>query len=411
MKNSLKVTLALIITGVFGIALLASNSASAGFFQDFFSKFTPQQTEEQIAEEEVPEYSPFIEYENAVISAVEAASESVVSIVITKDLPIIERCAYDPFGNLPPEFRQFFGGGGGFTQPCDTGKTEEKEVGGGSGFVISADGMILTNKHVISDEDANYTVLTNDGEKYDAEVLARDPIQDIAIIKIESPAGGLQVAKLGDSDSIRLGQTAIAIGNALAEFRNTVSVGVISGLARNITARGGDSVEKIEDLIQTDAAINPGNSGGPLLNLRGEVIGINTAVAENAQGIGFAIPINYAKRAIESVKTLGRIAVPYIGVRYLAITPEVAESQDLPVEHGALVRGGSDGPAIVADSPAAKAGLLVEDIILEINGQKIDKDQSLISLVQKYNVGETVTLTILRAGETLEIQVTLGERP
>ncbi|OGY59074.1 MAG: hypothetical protein A3B23_01435, partial [Candidatus Colwellbacteria bacterium RIFCSPLOWO2_01_FULL_48_10] len=330
MKNSLKIMGAGFIGGLLAIFVASSTgSVSAAFFQDFLNKFIPGQSEERIEATNIEQqlYAPAMDYENAVIKAVEKASESVVSIVISKDLPVIEKCAYDPFGDLPPGFGDLFGGFGQFYKQCDNGATEKREVGGGSGFIVSADGMILTNKHVVKDEKAEYTVLTNDGTKYKATVLARDPVQDLAIIKINKT--GLTAAKLGDSGSVRLGQTAIAIGNALAEFRNTVSVGVVSGLARTITAQGSDFVEKIDDLIQTDAAINPGNSGGPLLNLRGEVIGINVAVASNAQGIGFAIPINRAKRDIESVKNGGKIVTPYIGVRYLAVTPEMAEKQKL----------------------------------------------------------------------------------
>ncbi len=237
-------------------------------------------------------------YESQIIDAVKTASPAVVAITISKNVPIIERCPYNPFSNLPPEFQQFFGQNLQFYQPCQKG-TKLQEVGGGSGFIISADGLILTNKHVVQDPAAEYTVFTNDGKKYSAKVLARDPNIDIAVIKIS--ASNLPTIKLGDSDLIQVGQTAIAIGNALGEFRNTVNVGVVSGLSRNITASGGGGfVETIYDVIQTDASINPGNSGGPLLNSRGEVMGINTAIAQNAQSIGFAIPINQVKEIISN---------------------------------------------------------------------------------------------------------------
>lgn len=234
-------------------------------------------------------------YEAQVINAVKTASPAVVAITISKYVPIIEQCPYNPFSDLPPEFQQFFGQNLQFYQPCQKG-TKLQEVGGGSGFIISSDGLILTNKHVVADTAAQYTVFTNDGKKYSAKVLARDSNIDIAVIKID--AANLPQIKLGDSDTILVGQTAIAIGNALGEFRNTVNVGVVSGLSRDITASGGGLMERIYNVIQTDASINPGNSGGPLLNLRGEVIGINTAIAQNAQSIGFAIPINQAKKII-----------------------------------------------------------------------------------------------------------------
>src|SRR3989344_3634091 len=262
---------------------------------------------QEIQKQEVPLYKSAFDYEEAVVKAVEIASPAVVSIVISKDVPIIENCPSNPFSDLPSEFQDFFGSPGGgfqFYQPCQKG-IEKKEIGGGSGFIISSGGLILTNKHVASDKKASYTVLTNDGNKYDAEILAQDSVMDLAVVKIK--ASNLPVLKLGNSDSVKLGQTAIAIGNALGEFRNTVSVGVISGLARTITASGGGQTETIEGVLQTDAAINQGNSGGPLLNLKGEVIGVNTAMVSGAQNIGFAIPINKAKRAIESVKKSGRI--------------------------------------------------------------------------------------------------------
>ncbi len=243
-----------------------------------------------------------ISYETQIVKAVKTASPAVVAVTISKNVPIIEQCPYNPFSNLPPEFQQFFGPNVQFYQPCQKG-TKLQEVGGGSGFIISGDGVILTNKHVVADTAAEYTVFTNDGKKYSAKVLTRDPDIDIAVIKIN--ASNLPTIKLGDSDSIQVGQTAIAIGNALGEFRNTVNVGIVSGLSRNITASGGNGlIEKIYNVIQTDASINPGNSGGPLLNLRGEIIGINTAIAQNAQSIGFAIPVNQVKKIVSNILNL-----------------------------------------------------------------------------------------------------------
>ncbi len=238
-----------------------------------------------------------VDYEAQVINAVKAASPAVVAITVSKNVPIIEQCPFNPFPDLPPEFQQFFGQNLQFYRPCQKG-TKLQEVGGGSGFIISQDGLIITNKHVVQDEAAQYTVFTNDGKKYSAEVLARDPNIDIAVIKID--ALDLPTVKLGDSDSIQVGQTAIAIGNALGEFRNTVNVGVVSGLSRDITASGGGLTETIYNVIQTDASINRGNSGGPLLNLKGKVIGINTAIAQNAQSISFAIPVNQIKGIISA---------------------------------------------------------------------------------------------------------------
>src|SRR3989344_4341205 len=361
----------------------------------------------QLKETKEP-YSPTIDYEQAVVKAVESASPAVISIIISKDLQVIEQCPYNPFSDLSPDIQQLFGQQFEFSQPCQKG-TKKQEVGGGSGFIISSDGLIVTNKHVIFDEKAEYTVLTNEGKKYNAKVLARDPNKDLAVIKIS--ASNLPVVHLGDSSSLKLGQTAIAIGNALGEFRNTVSVGVISGLARSIVASGGGLSEKIEGLIQTDAAINQGNSGGPLLNLKGEVVGINVAMVSGAQNIGFAVPINQVKKAIESVEKVGRIITPYLGVRYLIITAESAKKEKLPVENGALVRGSSDGPAVMPNSPAEKSGVRAEDIILKMSGTRIDGDHTLAGLVAQYNVGDTVTLPVRRNGTELTLEVVLAKRP
>ncbi len=360
-------------------------------------------------------YQPVADYESAVIQAVELASPSVVSVVVSKDLPVIEQCPYtvNPFSDLPPDIQQFFGNDLGPQQyyaPCQKG-TANQEVGGGSGFIISSDGLILTNKHVVADTSADYTVLTNDGQKHPATVVARDPVKDLAVLRIQ--ASGLPVVTLGDSSGLKLGQTSIAIGNALGEFRNTVSVGVISGLARTITASGdnGAGTETLSDVIQTDAAINPGNSGGPLLNLRGEVIGINTAIVSGAQNLGFAIPINAAKQAIASVKASGKIQTPYIGVRYLPVDDTLSQQEKLPVNYGALLRGNQDGPAVVKGSPAAQAGLQAEDIILEVDGTKVDSTNSLVDLIGKYNVGDTVTLKVQRGTSVLTVSVKLTDRP
>ena len=219
------------------------------------------------------------------------------------------------------------------------------------------------------------------------------------------------MVRLGDSNQVKLGQTAIAIGNALGEFRNTVSVGVVSGLSRDITASGGGIIERVEGLIQTDAAINQGNSGGPLLNLKGEVIGINVAMVSGAQNIGFAVPINQVKKAIESVEKVGRIITPYLGVRYLIITPELAKKEKLSVENGVLIRGNEDGLGVIPNSPAAKAGILAEDIIIKFNNEKITAENSLSKLIQKYNAGDTVTLKILRNKNEIEVKIKLEERP
>ena len=353
------------------------------------------------------QYIPQTTQEQKIIDAVKKASPSVVSIVITKDVPILEQYFANPFGD-------FFGPNSPFQLQVPQIRqkgTEKKEVGGGSGFIVSQDGIVLTNKHVVLDKEAEYTVFTNDGKSYPAKVLAKDPVQDMALLKIEQEKPFAPL-RLGDSSSIQIGQTVIAIGNALGEFRNTVSTGVVSGLGRTITASGGENFqETIEGVIQTDAAINPGNSGGPLLNLAGQVIGMNTATVLQAQSIGFAIPINRAKRDIEQIKTKGKIVYPFLGVRYALVTEKLKQSKKLSVEYGAFVFAGSNGEAAVsAGSPAQKAGIKEGDVILTINGEKITLDNSLAEVTQKYNPGDTITLKVMRGKKELVFTIVLGER-
>jgi len=322
------------------------------------------------------EYTPQTTQEQKIIRIVQEVSPSVVSIVVTKDT---------------------------FSQ--------KKKVGSGTGFIISSDGMILTNKHVVLDKQAEYAVLTNNGESFPAKVLARDPVKDLAVIKIEN-GNKLKPLKLGNSDNLQIGQTVIAIGNALGEFQNTVSVGVVSGLKRTVTASGSGITEVLENLIQSDAAINKGNSGGPLLNLKGEVIGVNVAMSQGAENIGFAIPINEAKKDIEQVKTLGKIIYPFLGVRYVLITRDLKEQNNLPVDYGALIVHGDapDEPAIIPDSAAEKAELQEGDIILEFNYERITLENSLAKIIQKYQPGDKVILKILRKGKKKNVTVILGQR-
>ncbi|MDP2709288.1 MAG: trypsin-like peptidase domain-containing protein [bacterium] len=357
-----------------------------------------------------------INEESAVIAAAEKVSPAVVSIIITRDLPNIRGFDSDQFGS--DFFRRFFGDAfpdlfrseppdGG---ESDQGGTTRQEIGGGTGFIVSADGYIVTNKHVIADSSADYTVLMNDGSRHAAKVLAQDPLNDLAVLKIE--AGNLPTVELGDSLNLKVGQTVIAIGNALGEFRNTVSTGVISGLARSITAAGGRfGSEQLTNVIQTDASINPGNSGGPLLNIAGQVIGINTAIVQGAQNIGFAIPINEVKNSITSVKQTGRIVRPWLGVRYTLINQAMADANNLSVNYGALIVRGQNQTdlAVIPGSPADKAGLQENDIILEINGQKIDEQNPLANLVAKLKPGDEITLKVLHQGEEKTLKVRLEE--
>lgn len=357
-----------------------------------------------------PQEREIVSQEEAIIKVVKEVSPSVVSIIVSKDLPIFEEYYLEPF----KEFEEFFGEPFEFKVPQYRQKgTEKREIGGGTGFVVSEEGLILTNKHVVADTTADYTVFANDGRKFEAKVLARDPGQDLAILKIEAEEK-FPVVKLGNSDNLQIGQTVIAIGNVLGEFRNSVSVGVISGLGRKITASGGGFYETIEGVIQTDAAINWGNSGGPLLDLKSQVIGINTALVLGAENIGFAIPINKAEKDIKQVKEIGKIVYPFLGIYYTLITEELKEQYDLPVDYGTWIGrdrfGGKTEVAIFSDSAAEKVGLQRDDIILEFNGEKITLENSLAKIIMKYDPGDEVILKILRNGQEKTISVILGEK-
>lgn len=347
--------------------------------------------------------------ESAVIDVVKKTNPAVVSIVITQDVPVIERYYQQipgsPFGNFFSPFQ--------FQMPqLRQNGTQKQEVGGGSGFIVSADGLIITNRHVVSQQNAEYTVFRNDGTKYTAKIIARDPLNDIAVLKID--VKNLPFLEFGSSDNLQIGQSVVAIGNALGEFRNTVSVGVISGLSRSITAGDvGGAPEQLDNVIQTDAAINPGNSGGPLLNLDGKVVGVNVAIAQGSENVGFALPANVAKSVAESVQKTGRIVRPYLGVRYTVVTPELKGRNNLPVDYGAFVTRG-DQPtdvAVLPNSPAAKAGIQEDDIILEVDDKKIDDHTSLSAYIAQKNVGDHIRLKVWSKGVTKDVNVTLQEIP
>jgi len=320
-----------------------------------------------------------VQEDSAVIDAVTKISPSVVSILTTTNV-------YNFFGS------------------------PTQEQGGGTGFILTSDGLIATNKHVVSDTSATLKVLTSDGKSYDAKIKAVDSLNDFAVIKIE--ATGLKVAELGDSDLLKIGQRVIAVGNALGEFQNTVTLGVVSATDRTITA-GSEftGTEQLEGLIQTDTAINPGNSGGPLINLLGQVVGINTAIAQEAQNIGFAIPINQAKVSINSVEKTGKIVRPYLGIRYIPVTSEVKEINNLKADHGILVtRGENVGElAIVPGSPADKAGVEENDIILSVDGKEIGEKKSFLAMLADYKPGDKVQLKIMRGDKEITLTATLGE--
>lgn len=354
--------------------------------------------------------------ESAVIDAVKQAGPAVVSIIISENVPVVERYYEEvPFsGNNDPFgfFKDFT-----FTVPrYRQNGTEKQQIGAGTGFFVSDDGYILTNKHVVENESAEYTVITHDQKKLVGKVLARDPLNDIAVMKVEGDEK-FPVLELGDSDSLQIGQSVIAIGYALGKFDNTVSKGVISGLYRTIDAFSTNgtqqSSEHLEGIIQTDAAINPGNSGGPLLNLAGQVVGMNVAIAQGSQNVGFTLPINDIKAVYSSVKEHGRIVRPMLGVRYLLLNEEIAKQNNVAVTFGALVVRGQDVRelAVIPGGPADKAGVKESDIILELDGVQVNPEHSLASLLKKKKVGDRVELKILRGKEELSLDVVLEEIP
>lgn len=355
------------------IAIISGVASSYGFVQYYMKKGANADGSPRINQVTIEENS-------GVIEAVKKVSPSVVSISTTSK-------AMSFFGDVV------------------------QQKGGGTGFIVTNDGLILTNKHVVEGS-SDLTVITNDGKDYKATVVATDPLFDFALVKID--AKNLPVVELGDSDQLDIGQKVIAIGNALGEYQNSVSAGIVSGIARSITAsdRSSGGSSYMEGLIQTDTPINPGNSGGPLLNIQGQVIGINTAIDSQANSIGFALPINSAKVALNSYLKSGKITRPFIGVRYVNITREFAAANQLDVNSGALIVAGTgqgETLAIVPGGPADKAGLAEKDIITEINGEKITENKSVIGILSSYNPGDKVEVKYLRKGEEKTTTVTLGE--
>ena len=358
--------------------------------------------------------------EEATIEAVRKVSNAVVSIIVSKEVPLLRRgtqgvpgLPQDLFGPMSP-FNFFFSPLNDIPQDEGQGQNSRRkqEVGGGSGFIIAEDGLIMTNKHVVADETADYTVVTNDGKEFSATVVARDPASDIAFVRIK--AEKLPTVALGNSDKVRIGQTVIAIGFALGEYRNSVTKGVISGIGRRVVAGNGFGVsEVIEEAFQTDAAINKGNSGGPLINLSGEVIGINTAVNFSGQLLGFSIPINQAKNTLEDVKKNGRIIRPWLGVRYLVLNPVIDKQNNVSVDYGALIVRGEEREdiAVIPGSPADKAGLRENDIILSLNKTKISEEAPLAQQIAKHRVGDDITLTVLSKGKEKKVKLRLEEFP
>lgn len=329
--------------------------------------------------------------ESAIIKAIDESLPSVVTVGIKKVISSGDYYTIDPFDLFSP-FKKI------------PGQQKKIEQNIGSGFIISEDGLIITNKHVVSDNEAEYQVLTNDKKKYDVVKIYRDPLNDLAILKIDSNKK-LKAIKMGDSNNLKLGQLVIAIGTPLGEFTNTVTMGIVSGLGRGITAGSPFEgyVEKLDNVIQTDAAINPGNSGGPLINSRGEVIGVNTAIAQEGQNIGFAIPINVVKDLIRSFNERGgSFERPFIGVRYKMIDKQTAILNDV-VEGAYIIE-------VINNSPAEKAGLQPEDIIVEFDGQRVkgEDENELAKIILNKKVNQTIAIKIWRNGETITKQLTIG---
>ena len=381
-----------LVTGIVSVSLVSQNALS------------PIQTISRVIEKvSEPQQTPVIQNalpseEELIVRLVKNVSPAVVSVVAARDIPVIEQYFINLFGDnefLIPQYRQK--------------GTERRQISSGTGFFVSADGLIVTNRHVVEDAAADYSVVTNDGKKIAVKVLARDPVRDIAVLKVEGTKHAF--IPLGNSDGLNVGQTVVAIGNALGEFQNTVSVGVISGLRRTVVASGLSSgPEILSQVIQTDAAINPGNSGGPLLDLAGRVIGINVAMAQGAENIGFSLPVNMVRKAVEDVKAEGKIVYPFLGIRYVMINPAVREERKLPVDYGALLLASGGELAVLKDSPAAKAGLQAGDIILEFGGSRVDQDHTLGDLIAQKRVGEKVKMKILRAGKEMIFEAALEER-
>jgi len=393
------IILSIIFSSFFGLIFGVMGSV---FSNKIFSKIETklgkninqnQQNQKEIDKERL------VEEDSAVIDVVDKSSPAVISIVISKDVPKYRSFFDDPFGFFSDPRNQEL-------------ETEKQTVGKGSGFFVSQDGMIATNKHVINDASAEYTVITSDGKEYPAKILALDPIKDIAVMKIAGE--NFPTLNFGDSNSLKIGQTVIAIGNSLGEFYNTVSKGIISGLRRNLIAGSGSrgQTEQLSNIIQTDAAINPGNSGGPLLDINGDVIGINVAMAQGAQNIGFAIPADQIKKVVDQVKNNGKISTPFLGVRSVAIDEQIQKENNLPYPYGAIVTKGSkvSDLAVLPGSPADKSEIQENDIILEVNGIKVNNENQLTNLISSYNVGDTIILKIWRKGNTIDIKVTLEER-
>lgn len=350
--------------------------------------------------------------ERRVIETIKKVMPSVVSIMISKHLEDVEKeLPHGVYPFLPGQHRKKRANGGKgkpFKLPDFLVDPDGMvPIGGGSGFCV-APGLILTNKHVITEPKATYTVITNGGEKFPAEVLSRDPINDVAILMISKK--DLPSLELGDAAKLELGQSVIAIGNALGIFKNTVSLGIVSGLSRSISAspEPGAKSQELRGLIQTDAAVNVGNSGGPLVDLEGRVVGVNAAIISGAQSIGFAIPVSAAKRDLADLQQYGRIRRPLLGVRYLMVDEKLQQKMKLPEPYGALVvKEGPQDHAVVPGSPADEIGIREHDVVLEFDGKRLDAEHCIQDYLESVNVGDTIALTVWRNGKTFTALVPL----
>ncbi len=331
------------------------------------------------------------ELQGEVESAAAAVSPAVVSIVATKD---IQTWRSDPFG--------FF---------FEPGAKIRRDVGGGTGIFVTKSGAILTNKHVVSDPAAEYRAVLADGREFPARVKALDPATDLAVVQADLSGAAVPAAEFASrSEPLRVGNFVVAIGNALAEFRNSVTLGIVSGLGRSINARGRDGESSLRGLVQTDAAINPGNSGGPLVNLSGKVAGVNTAVASGGSGIGFAIPVSAEELAylLRSVESTGKIRRAYLGVRYSTVDAGLAARLRLPAASGDYVL--DDSGAVAPGSPAEKAGLRSGDLVRAVDGVPLTPDYTLKEALSDRAPGAKVTLRVLRGSAETLLSAELGER-
>lgn len=382
------------LMGIFwlGSAVLGAVADRKGNFK-FLDKLVSRNESGDVAIQE--ESKKIVDEESVVIDVVEKVSPSVVTVSISKTQVIGGNNVFDPFGF----WGSFFGAQPGQGQ----GQEQKIEKDIGSGFVISSDGLVVTNKHVVSDTEAKYKVVTSNDQEFEVKDIYRDPMADMAILKIE--ADNLEAVEMGDSDKLKVGQTVIAIGTALGEFRSTVTSGVISGLGRGIEAGSPyEASERLDNVIQTDAAINPGNSGGPLLDSSGRVIGVNVAVSASGQNIGFALPINMVKNSIDNFKTTGEFDRPFLGVSYRMISEKAALLNEVP--QGAYVE------SVVEGSGADKAGIETGDIITEIDSQKLAGKESngLINIINKKKIGDTIEVKIWRDGKERSVGVRLEKR-